>query len=138
MNLHVGTDDRNMEKLAGAGNGTAVALGGAANRSSPEAIAMLNGFVSRVSSAADLKEALDVGSKRTRAIADRVARATMQNADGFALPAAPGEAVVAPGEEPIDMEAEMVNLADEQLRFEATARLLQKAYEQVRMSMRER
>lgn len=101
---------------------------------------MLNGFVSRVSSAADLKEALDVGSKRTRAIADRVARATMQNADGFALPAAPGEAAgaVAQGEEPIDLEAEMVNLADEQLRFEATARLLQKAYEQVRMSMRER
>lgn len=100
---------------------------------------MLNGFISRVSTASDLKEALDAGSKRTRAIADRVARATMQGADGFSIPAAPNAAVAATaatGDPPVDLEAEMVNLADEQLRFEATARLLQKAYEQVRTSIR--
>ena len=100
---------------------------------------MLNGFISRVSTVSDLKEALDAGSKRTRAIADRVSRATMQNGDGFAIPGAPNAATPATAvaaDEPVDLEAEMVNLADEQLRFEATARLLQKAYEQVRTSIR--
>ena len=100
---------------------------------------MIHGFFGRVSSADRLKGALDVGSRQTRAIADRVARASMQNQDGFALPdanAAPG-AVPAAGE-PVDLEAEMVSLADQQLRFEATARLLQKAYEQIRISIRER
>ena len=33
---------------------------------------------------------------------------------------------------------EMVSLADEQLRFEATAKLLQKAYQNVRTAIRER
>jgi flagellar basal body rod protein FlgB len=37
-----------------------------------------------------------------------------------------------------DLEKEMVTLADEQLRFEATSRLLQKVYAQVRASVRER
>jgi flagellar basal body rod protein FlgB len=100
---------------------------------------MIHGFFGRVSSANQLKQALDVGSRQTRAIADRVARASMQNQDGFALPDAegPASAVPVPGE-PVDLEAEMVSLADQQLRFEATARLLQKAYEQIRTSIRER
>src|SRR5690606_39579271 len=100
---------------------------------------MIHGFFGRVSSANHLKGALDVGSRNTREIADRVARASMQNQDGFALPDAEGPAAAAavPGE-PIDLEAEMVSLADQQLRFEATARLLQKAYEQIRISIRER
>lgn len=100
---------------------------------------MIHGFFGRVSSANQLKEALDVGSRNTRAIADRVARASMQGQDGFALPDATTEvgAVPVPGE-PVDLEAEMVSLADQQLRFEATARLLQKAYEQIRLSIRER
>jgi flagellar basal body rod protein FlgB len=36
----------------------------------------------------------------------------------------------------VDIEAEMVSLADEQLRFEATAKLLQKAYQGVRTSLK--
>ena len=48
--------------------------------------------------------------------------------------AAPGS----PAEGPIDLEAEMVSLADEQLRFEATAKLLQKAYQGLRTAIRER
>lgn len=120
--------------------GTPVALTRRRHDEPPSpALPMLYGFISRVSSASDLKEALDAGSKRTRAIADRVSKATMQNADGFAVPAVPNaDGTVTPAEESVNLEAEMVSLADEQLRFEATARLLQRAYEQVRLSIRER
>src|SRR6476620_11253331 len=48
------------------------------------------GFIGRVSQASVLKQALDAGSQRTRAIADRVAAATIPGArpgDGFAVPA---------------------------------------------------
>lgn len=100
---------------------------------------MIHGFFGRVSSANQLKGALDVGSQQTRAIADRVSKASLQNQDGFALPDANGPATAVPvAGEPVDLEAEMVRLADQQLRFEATARLLQKAYEQIRISIRER
>lgn len=96
---------------------------------------MLHGFFGRVSQAPGLREGLDTSAQRTRLIADRVSKATLFNGDGFALPeegAAPGTAM----EGPIDLEAEMVSLADEQLYFESTARLLQKAYEQIRTSLR--
>lgn len=99
---------------------------------------MLYGFIGRVSSANQLRQSLDIGSQRTRIIADRVAQATLRNQDGFALPVA-GADPGSPGEgEPVDIEAEMVSLADEQIRFEATAKLLQKAYQQIRTSIRER
>ena len=97
---------------------------------------MINGFIGRISAATDLKEALDAGSRQTRLTADRVAKATLQNADGFALPAVDGQpAGAVPAGEAVDLEAEMVSLADQQLRFEATARLLQKTYQQIRLSI---
>lgn len=99
---------------------------------------MLYGFIGRVSPANQLKDALDIGSQRVRVIADRVAKASMKGADGFALPAENAVAGSTEQGEPVDLEAEMVSLADEQLRFESTAKLLQKAYEQIRASMRER
>ena len=100
---------------------------------------MIHGFFGRVSATNHLKDALDVGSRQTRAIADRVSKATLQNEDGFALPDVNGPASAVPvAGDPVDLEAEMVSLADQQLRFEATARLLQKAYEQIRISIRER
>jgi flagellar basal body rod protein FlgB len=96
------------------------------------------GFVGRVSSANTLKDALDVSSQRTRVVADRVARASLQQPNGgFALPEA-GAPAGSPEQGPIDLEAEMVSLADEQLRYEATAKLLQRAYQSIRASMRER
>ncbi len=99
---------------------------------------MLFGFVGRVSQAPTLKEALDVSSQRTRLIADRVARASLQQPNGgFALPQE-GVPAGSPEQGPIDLEAEMVSLADEQLRYEATARLLQKAYQGMRTAIRER
>ena len=100
---------------------------------------MLFGFINRVSSAAALRQGLDASSARVRAIGDRVAKASMQNADGFALAATSAESAqgAQPGP-PVDLEAEMVSLADEQLRYETTAKLLEKTYQKVRMSIRDR
>lgn len=99
---------------------------------------MLYGFIGRVSPATDLKEALDVSSQRTRLIADRVAKASMNGEDGFAASLEEAEGVLALDEngDVIDLEEEMVALADEQLRYEATATLLQKAYQNIRLSLR--
>lgn len=98
---------------------------------------MLYGFIGRVSQASHLKDALDTGAMRVRQIADRVSKATLGAADGFALPA-PGAAPGTTGEGDVDLEAEMVSLADEQLRFEATAKLLEKTYMRLRASVRDR
>jgi hypothetical protein len=104
---------------------------------------MLYGFIGRVSAAPELKQALDISSQRTRLIADRVAKASLGGADGFAATLGAvdeGEEPPTAGglTEPIDLESEMVALADEQLRFETTARLLQKAYQNIRLSLRDR
>ena len=97
------------------------------------------GFINRVSSAGAYRQALDASSARVRGISDRVAKASMQNADGFALPATTAEspqgAVQGP---PVDLEAEMVSLADEQLRYETTAKLLQSTYQKIRLSIKDR
>lgn len=94
---------------------------------------MLFGFIDRVSSATSLKGSLDVSTQRTRAIAQRVATATLQSGTGFALPPQ------AAGAQPqINLEEEMTSLADEQLRFESTAKLLEKTYQQIRTSLRDR
>lgn len=98
---------------------------------------MLYGFIGRVSQANHLKDALDTGAMRVRQIADRVSKATLGNADGFALPTA-GAAPGTTGTGEVDLEAEMVSLADEQLRFEATAKLLEKTYMRLRASVRDR
>lgn len=102
---------------------------------------MLYGFIGRVSMANQLKEGLDEGALRVRRIADRVSKATLGAGDGFSLPqpgAIPGapEGGVAEGE--VDLESEMVSLADAQLRYEATSKLLEKTYAQIRASLRDR
>ena len=97
---------------------------------------MITGFISRVTPAGELKDALDVGTQRVRAIADRVSKASLLNQDGFALPgtsAANGSVLTSAG---VDIETEMINLADEQLRYEATSKLLAKAYDQVRTALK--
>lgn len=98
---------------------------------------MLYGFFGRVSQSVELRNSLDLSTERTRVIADRISKATLQSAGGFALPevgADPGTQL----EGPVDIEAEMVSLANEQIHFEATAKLLQKTYERIRMSVRSR
>lgn len=96
------------------------------------------GFVGRVSSANTLKEALDQSVERSRGIASRVARAGVAGADGFALPSLdPANPAGTPGAEAaVDLEREMVALADEQIRFEATAKLLQGTYQKIRLSIK--
>ncbi len=97
---------------------------------------MINGFIGRVTPAGELKDALDIGTQRVRAIADRVSKASLLNQDGFALPgsaAVNGAVMTSAG---VDIETEMINLADEQLRYEATSKLLAKAYDQVRTALK--
>ncbi|MEO7965234.1 MAG: hypothetical protein ABIT38_15110 [Gemmatimonadaceae bacterium] len=80
-----------------------------------------------------MKDALDASSQRVKAIAQRVAGATLQNGSGFALP----DGTMSPGSQ-VNLEAEMTSLADEQLRYESTAKLLEKTYAKIRVSMRDR
>ena len=95
---------------------------------------MLFNFINRVSSAGSMRDALDVSVQRTRTIADRVAKATLANKDGFALPGTAAAPDAAAGD--VDIETEMVSLADEQLRFEATAKLLERTYAKIRTSIK--
>jgi flagellar basal body rod protein FlgB len=95
---------------------------------------MLFGLIDRTTSATSLKSALDRSVERSRGIADRVSKATLQNGDGFALEAKTGN-----GQQnvnPVNVEDEMVALADEQLRFLATSRLLEKTYQSLRTAIK--
>jgi flagellar basal body rod protein FlgB len=95
---------------------------------------MLFGVLARATNANDLKDALDLSSTRTRAIAQRVAQSTV-NGNGFALPIDPTTGQPTQTDQ-VDMEAEMTSLADEQVRFEATAKLLEKTYAQLRTAIK--
>jgi hypothetical protein len=94
---------------------------------------MMFGFFGRVAGTPDLREALDASSQRVKGIAQRVAGASTQSQSGFALPGETG----APTES-VNLEAEMTSLADEQLRYETTAKLLEKTYQKIRLSLRDR
>ncbi len=96
-------------------------------------VIMLFGFIGRVSNAPPLLNALDVGSQRVRSIAQRVSGATLKNESGFSIPG-----VAAPGTTTVNLEEEMTRLADEQLRYEATAKLLAGTYQKIRMAIRDR
>lgn len=95
---------------------------------------MLFGLVDRSTSATSLKGALDRSVERSRGIADRVSKASVQNGDGFALEAKAGTAVA--NANPVNLEDEMTALADEQLRFLATSRLLEKTYASLRTAIK--
>lgn len=95
---------------------------------------MLFGLVDRTTSSTSLKGALDRSVERSRGIADRVSKATVQNGDGFALEAKARTAQ--PDINPVNVEDEMTALADEQIRFLATARLLEKTYSSLRRSIK--
>ncbi len=93
-------------------------------------------FIGRTTDVGALKQSLDISAQRVRTIADRVAQASAQQ-QGFALPepnAKPGSTETGP----IDVDAEMASLADEQLRYEATSKFLQKAYSGLRDSLRDK
>ena len=95
---------------------------------------MLFGLIDRTTRATSLKSALDQSVERSRGIADRVSKATLQNGDGFALESRTGNGTTAAN--PVNVEDEMVALADEQLRFLATSRLLEKTYASLRTAIK--
>ncbi|WP_434479685.1 hypothetical protein [Gemmatimonas sp.] len=95
---------------------------------------MLFGLIDRTTRAASLKSSLDQSVERSRGIADRVSKATLQNGDGFALEAKAGTAQATAN--PVNVEDEMVALADEQLRVLATSRLLEKTYTSLRSAIK--
>jgi flagellar basal body rod protein FlgB len=84
---------------------------------------------------ADLRRGLTSSMERTRAGADRIANAFNGSEASFtdALDAARNGSAAG---EPVDIEAEMIHLADEQIRFDAMSRMLAKVYQQVRSSVR--
>lgn len=94
---------------------------------------MLFGFFGRVSRAPQLSEALDAGSQRVRSIAQRVSGATLKNQSGFTIPGVDAQEATS-----VNLEEEMTRLADEQLRYETSAKLLEKTYANIRLSIRER
>lgn len=82
-----------------------------------------------------LRTGLDQATAAQRRIANRVANITNGTAnDGFAaqLSKQQGGARV----KEADLERSMVELADTQLRFDATAKLLQRAYANIRTALR--
>jgi len=92
---------------------------------------MLFGFFGRVSNAPQLKDTLDASTQRIRAIAHRVAGGATE-AFPFALPEPPANA-----SRTASLEAEMTTLANEQVRFEASARLLERTYQRIRLGLKE-
>ena len=93
-------------------------------------------FVGRTTPAPDLKSALDASTQRMRLLADRVSKATLGQDGGFQLPLPPGQPPGSPEQGGVDLEAEMVSLADEALRQETMVTLLQKSYEGIRSALR--
>lgn len=99
---------------------------------------MLKSVFGAGTSPAGLREGLDASAARLRETAHRVANATNGlGPDGE--PAFPSELQQAgleraPGE--VDLEREMVELANEQIRFDASASLLQRVYAQLRSATR--
>lgn len=83
------------------------------------------------SSALALREGLDASMARSREIAHRVANAS--NGAEASFEAALEHAL---DEEGVNLEVEMVRLADEQIRYEAMGQMLQKVYGQLRTSLR--
>lgn len=83
------------------------------------------------SMAGRIKTQMDESAQKHREIAHRVANATTLGGGTFE-----GALAQANGQAPVDLERDMVELADTQLRFEAATSLLRKTYDQVRVSFR--
>jgi len=78
-----------------------------------------------------LRQELDASMVRTREIAHRVGNAS--NGTSASFESALDDAMQT---DEIDLEHEMVQLAGEQIRYEAMGQILQKMYGQIRSSMR--
>ena len=98
---------------------------------------MLGRLLGPSSTVGMLKEGLDETSQRLRGIAHRVANVTNGVDDGFgnAMEQVAQNGVTEP-QGVVDLEREMVELANEQIRFDASATLLQRMYAQLRASLK--
>ena len=96
---------------------------------------MLFGFIDRTTNAGSLRQSLEASAERMRGIQHRVANASTGNADGFALPDGT-VARQATANEPVDVEQEMVALADESIRYAAAAKMLERTYASLRTAIR--
>jgi flagellar basal body rod protein FlgB len=97
---------------------------------------MAMNFIGRTTLVDQLKASLDVSAQRTRAIANRVAGASAAPS-AFSLPAGAADPNSS-DQGAVDIETEMVSLADEQLRYEAAAKFLEKTYAGLRASLQEK
>lgn len=91
---------------------------------------MIRGLLS-ADAIAGLRRELDVESVRVREIGHRIANANNDRTASFE-----GALDEAMAEDEIDVETEMVNLADARIRYEAASQLLQETYAQIRATMR--
>lgn len=92
---------------------------------------MIEGVIGSGSVVQGLKGEMSASMVRSREIAHRVANAANDRTASFESSLS---AAMNPDE--IDLEVEMVKLADEQIRYEAMSEILQKMYGQIRSSMR--
>ncbi len=96
---------------------------------------MLSGIFGDGTTTAELKAGMHRSSEAVRGIAHRIANASTPQEGEFAsvLDRARSDGTT----QEVDLEKEMVALAEEQLHFETASRLLQKVYQQIRSSLRE-
>lgn len=95
---------------------------------------MLTNLFGEGSSVSQLKEGLDRSTGSVRSIAHRIANAANSERGDFASVL---DRVRADGTgQEVDLEAEMVALAEEQIHFETASRLLEKVYQQIRSTLR--
>lgn len=95
---------------------------------------MLSRILGERSLVPELKADLERSTRSVQEIAHRVANAATATGADFAQALREAEGTLGV----VDLEQEMVALAEEQLRFEAVAQLLQKTYQGLRSSVRER
>jgi len=98
----------------------------------PEPSAMIRSLFGPSSVFAMLRQGLGDAAATHRRLAAEVAGAEMPRAGNG------GNASDASATKGVDLQQAMVELADTQLRFDATSRLLQKAYSTLRIAMRDR
>ncbi|MDP2498737.1 MAG: hypothetical protein Q8W44_12215 [Candidatus Palauibacterales bacterium] len=96
---------------------------------------MLDGLIGSATSVGRLNETLDKTAERVRGIAHRVSNAANRSGQSFgdAMDDAGGPPPSADGA--VDLEREMTALANEKIHYDASVRLLQKVYRQVRSSV---
>lgn len=96
---------------------------------------MLSGLFGSTTRIGNLRWSLDDSARTHKAIAGRVAGALEASGNGdfdAALAAKQGTP------QKVDLEVEMVNLASTQLRYDASAKLLQQAYQGLRTAIKDR